>query len=479
MTPDPQTSHADAGVRRSVFLASTLSSFLTPFMGSSVNVALPAISRDLGLDAVLMSWIATAYLLAAAIGLVPAGRIADLRGRKKVFLAGMSVYTAGSLLCAIAATSAQLIVFRIVQGFGGAMMFGTSMAIVTSVFPREERGKILGYTVSAVYLGLSLGPFVGGLLTDQLGWRSVFLINVPLGIAVIAYSLVAMKGEWLGKEGGGFDLAGSLLYGLSLLGVMYGFSHITDAYGGTFVAGGIVLLAIFIWWEYRSASPILNLQLVVKNKVFGLSNLAAFINYAATAGVTFLMSLYLQYMKGFDAKTAGVILVAQPAIMALLSPFAGRLSDRVEPRIVASAGMALTTIGLVLLAFLTETTQTEIVVVSLVVLGAGFGLFSSPNTNAVMSSVTPAQYGTASAFSGTMRLVGQVFSMGIVTLLLAAQTGAGAVGPAETGSLMRVHRTAFSLFALMALAGIFASLVRGNVRKQRSVDDSHKGTSHG
>jgi dipeptide/tripeptide permease len=141
--------------------------------------------------------------------------------------------------------------------------------------------------------------------------------------------------------------------------------------------------------------------------------------------------------------------------------------------------MALTTIGLVLLAFLTETTQTEIVVVSLVVLGAGFGLFSSPNTNAVMSSVTPAQYGTASAFSGTMRLVGQVFSMGIVTLLLAAQTGAGAVGPAETGSLMRVHRTAFSLFALMALAGIFASLVRGNVRKQRSVDDSHKGTSHG
>jgi len=448
-------------------------------MGSSVNVALPAISRDLGLDAVLMSWIATAYLLAAAIGLVPAGRIADLRGRKKVFLAGMSVYTAGSLLCAIAATSAQLILFRIVQGLGGAMMFGTSMAIVTSVFPREERGKILGYTVSAVYLGLSLGPFVGGLLTDQLGWRSVFLINVPLGIAVIAYSLVAMKGEWLGKEGGGFDVAGSLLYGLSLLGVMYGFSHITDAYGGTFVAGGIVLLAIFIWWEYRSASPILNLQLVVKNKVFGLSNLAAFINYAATAGVTFLMSLYLQYMKGFDAKTAGVILVAQPAIMALLSPFAGRLSDRVEPRIVASAGMALTTIGLVLLAFLTETTQTEIVVVSLVVLGAGFGLFSSPNTNAVMSSVTPAQYGTASAFSGTMRLVGQVFSMGIVTLLLAAQTGAGAVGPAETGSLMRVHRTAFSLFALMALAGIFASLVRGNVRKQRSVDDSHKGTSHG
>ncbi|HSQ75824.1 MAG TPA: MFS transporter [Bacteroidota bacterium] len=465
MTPDPQASSAEAGIRRSVFLASTLSSFLTPFMGSSVNVALPAIGRDLSLDAVLMSWIATAYLLAAAIGLIPAGRIADLRGRKKVFLTGMSVYTAGSLLCGLATTSTQMIAFRIVQGLGGAMMFGTSMAIVTSVFPREERGKILGYTVSAVYLGLSLGPFVGGLLTDHLGWRSVFLINVPLGIAVIAYSLFAMKGEWLGKEGGDFDVAGSLLYGLSLLGVMYGFSHITDAYGGAFVAAGIVLLAVFIWWEYRSASPVLNLRLVAKNRVFGLSNLAAFINYAATAGVTFLMSLYLQYVKGFDAKTAGVILVAQPAIMALLSPFAGRLSDRVEPRIVASAGMALTTIGLVLLAFLTEATPTEAVVGALVILGAGFGLFSSPNTNAVMSSVAPDEYGTASAFSGTMRLVGQVFSMGIVTLLLAAQIGAAAFGPAERGSLMQVQRTAFALFALMGLAGIFASLVRGNVRK--------------
>jgi EmrB/QacA subfamily drug resistance transporter len=460
----PSADHVDSATRRSVFLASTLASFLTPFMGSAVNVALPTIARSLSLDAVSTSWVATSYLLAAAVALVPAGRVADLRGRKRVFLAGMIVYTFASLLCALAATSAQLVTFRVGQGIGGAMIFGTGMAIVTSVFRPGERGRILGYTVSAVYLGLSLGPFVGGLLTDQLGWRSVFAINVPLGILVVAYSLMKMKGEWLGTPGGRFDAVGAVLYSVALLGLMYGFSQIITAQGRYAAAGGVVALSAFAVWEYRSPSPILDIRLLARNRVFALSNLASFINYSATFGVSFLLSMYLQYVKGFDAKVSGLILVAQPAVMASLSPFAGKLSDRVEPRIVASAGMGLTAVGLLLLSLVGEGSSVGMIISSLIVLGAGFALFSSPNTNAVMSSVAPSQYGSASAFTGTMRLVGQVFSMGIVTLLISLYIGSVAMGPEMHSMLVVVGRTAFALFAVMSVGGVFASLSRGTVR---------------
>jgi EmrB/QacA subfamily drug resistance transporter len=453
----------EAETRRSVFLASILSSFVTPFMGSAVNVALPSLGRDLGLDAVSLSWVATSYLLAAAVGLVPAGRIADLRGRKKLFLSGLTVFTTASLLCGLTTNGAQLIGARVVQGLGGSMIFGTGTAIVTSVFRREERGRVFGYTVSAVYLGLSVGPFVGGLLTDSLGWRSVFIVIAPVGIAAIVYSLIHMKGEWFGSAGGRFDTAGSILYGLGLLGLMYGFSQIVRPWGAWLALGGALLLAGFIWWEYRTPSPVLDLRLVAQNRVFALSNLAGFINYSATFGVTFLLSIYLQIVKGFDAKTAGLVLIAQPVIMAALSPFAGKLSDRVEPRIVASTGMALTSVGLALLAFLSDTTPTAVIIGSLIVLGAGFALFSSPNTNAVMSSVTAAHYGTASAFSGTMRLVGQVFSMGIVTLLISLKLGTAALGPEQRESLLAVEQIAFVLFAVLCAGGTFASLVRGNV----------------
>jgi EmrB/QacA subfamily drug resistance transporter len=461
--PETPVHRTDAETRRSVFLASILSSFATPFMGSAVNVALPTLGRDLGLDAVSLSWVATSYLLAAAVALVPAGRIADLRGRKKIFLSGLSVFTAASLLCGVTNTGAQLILARVVQGIGGAMIFGTGMAIVTSVFRREERGKVFGYTVSAVYLGLSVGPFVGGLLTDSLGWRSVFIVIAPVGLAAIVYSLIHMKGEWFGSPGGRFDAPGSILYGLGLFGLMYGFSQIARPGGSWFALCGAVLLAGFVWWEYQTPSPVLDLRLVAQNRVFALSNLAAFINYSATFGVTFLLSIYLQVVKGFDAKTAGLVLIAQPVVMAALSPFAGKLSDRVEPRIVASTGMALTSVGLVFLAFLSETTPTALIIGSLIVLGAGFALFSSPNTNAVMSSVSAAHYGTASAFSGTMRLVGQVFSMGIVTLAISLKMGTAALGPEQHESLLAVDRIVFVLFAVLCAGGTLASLVRGNV----------------
>jgi len=450
-------------VKRSALLAATLASFLTPFMGSSVNIALPSIGREFAMDAVLLSWVATSYLLAAAMFLVPFGRIADIHGRKRIFTYGILVYTVSSLLSAISTSAIMLICFRVLHGIGSAMIFGTGVAILTSVFPPRERGKALGINVAAVYLGLSLGPFLGGFLTQYLGWRSIFLVNVPLGLIVIAVVL-KLKGEWAEAKGEKFDFTGSVIYSITLVAVIYGISLLPAMQGGLLIMIGVLGISAFVKWEMKVESPVFNMNLFRNNTVFALSNLAALINYSATFAVGFLLSLYLQYVKGFAPQNAGLVLVSQPVIMAIFSPFAGRLSDRVEPRIVASIGMALTTAGLFLLSFLNEKTALEFLLASLILLGFGFALFSSPNTNAVMSSVEKRYYGVASATLGTMRLTGQMLSMGIAMMIFAIYIGRVQITPEYYPLFLKSMKSAFIISAVLCFGGIFASLARGKVR---------------
>lgn len=341
------------------------------------------------------------------------------------------------------------------------MIFGTGVAIVTSVFPPGERGKALGIYITAVYLGLSLGPFLGGLMTQYLGWRSIFFVNVPIGITTVVIVLWKLKGEWTGFRGEKFDLAGSVLYGAAVIAVMYGFSYLPDFKGAALIAAGILGVLGFALYELKIPSPVLDIRLLTKNRIFALSNLAALINYSATFAVTFLLSLDLQYTKGFTPEHAGFILIAQPVVQAMVSPVAGRLSDRIEPRIVASAGMALTAIGLFLLIFLTETTPLWHMVLTLLILGAGFGLFSSPNTNAIMSSVDKRFYGVASGMNGTMRLLGQMLSMGIAMMIFAVVIGPVEITPEYYSRFVLSLHYAFILFTVFCTLGIFASLARG------------------
>lgn len=442
----------------------TLGSFLTPFMGSSITIALPSIGSELAMDAISLGWVATAYLLAAAMFLVPFGRIADIYGRKRIFTYGILTYTVASMLSAIAPSAAVLIASRVLQGIGGAMIFSTGVAILTSVFPAEERGKALGINVAAVYLGLSLGPFLGGLLTEHFGWRSIFVLNVPLGLIIIAFIFWKLKGEWAEAKGEKFDITGSVIYSLMLIAIMYGFTLLPGMSGVWLILIGAVGVVAFVKWEMKVESPVLNIGLFRNNTVFALSNLAALINYSATFAVAFLLSLYLQYIKGLSPQSAGLILVAAPVVQAIFSPLAGRLSDRIEPRIVASAGMGLTVISLVLLTFLGEKTSLGFIVASLVVLGFGFALFSSPNTNAVMSSVEKRFYGVASGTLATMRQIGMTFSMGMAMLLFTLYIGRVQITPEYYSLFLRSVNVAFIIFAALCFAGTFASLARGKIR---------------
>jgi MFS family permease len=341
------------------------------------------------------------------------------------------------------------------------MIFGTGVAIVTSVFPPGERGRALGIYITAVYIGLSIGPFLGGVMTQYLGWRSIFFVNVPIGATVVLLILTKLKGEWAECKGERFDLIGSVIYGVSVVAAIYGFSVLPNLIGAVLLATGFVGAIIFAIYEMRIPSPVLDITLLTKNRVFAMSNLSALINYSATFAVTFLLSLDLQYTKGFSPEHAGFILVIQPIVMVLVSPIAGRLSDKIESRIVASTGMAFTAIGLFLLIFLTEATSLEYLALILIVLGIGFGLFSSPNTNAIMSSVEKRYYGVASGMNGTMRLLGQMLSMGIAMMIFAIFIGPVEITPEYYPKFILSMHYVFILFTALCTAGIFASLVRG------------------
>jgi EmrB/QacA subfamily drug resistance transporter len=447
-------------MKRSALIVTTISSFLIPFAASSVNIALPTIGKDFSMDAITMNWVATAFLLSTAVFLVPIGRLADIKGRKRIFLFGISIFTLASLFCGISTSTKMLIASRVFQGLGASMIFSTSVAILTSVYPISERGKVLGINVASVYTGLSMGPFFGGFLTQSFSWRSVFLVMVPLGIFVIILSLWKLKGEWADAKGERFDFSGSILYGLALVILLLGISEISKP----LILIGSFLLVIFIVYEGKTRSPVLHVELFKRNITFTFSNLAALLHYSATFGITFLLSLYLQYIKALTPQEAGIILVSQPAVQALLSPLAGWLSDRVEPRVVASSGMGITALGLFIFSSLRENTPLGFIIGNLVLLGTGFALFSSPNTNAIMSSVERRYYGTASAMLATMRVIGQTLSMAIIMIIFAVYMGKVEIAPQIHEIFIKSLRVCFTIFSLICLIGIFASIARGKIR---------------
>lgn len=452
------------GISLSTLIIAVCCGFLTPFDLSAVNIALPTIAGEFSLDAIELSWVSSVYLLASAAFLVPFGRIGDIFGRKKILTGGVILFTLSSMGMIFSASSLMLISFRLIQGVGASMIFGTAVAILTSVTEPTRRGQALGIYTTSVYIGLSAGPFIGGFLTDEFGWKSIFLINVPIGILIIALILFYLKGEWADAAGERFDLKGALIYGSSLTAVMIGFSEIPQIAGFFALGLGIILLALFIWLEHRERYPLIRVSMFRTNRVFACSNVAALINYGSTFAITFFLSLYLQYIRGFDPQEAGFILVTQPVVQAIFSSYAGSLSDRIEPAKISSLGMGIIAVGLVSLSFLSPDTSKIWLMVILAVLGFGFALFSSPNTNAIMSSVEKRYYGIASGTLGTMRLLGQMLSMGIAMMIIAVVVGKVDITPDMTDELMIAMNIGFMVFSVMCFIGIYFSMVRGNVR---------------
>jgi MFS family permease len=446
--------------RYSVLAVLCLTGSLVPFMGSSINLALPQIAEELRMNAVALGWIVTAFLLASAIFQIPFGRAGDMFGRKKVLTGGIILFSLASLACALSPTGSLLIAARFVQGVASAMLFGVSMAIITSVFPANERGKALGINTAVIYFAIASGPFFGGMLTHYWGWRCIFVVTACMGLLALIGIFAFLKGEWADAKGERYDWWGTLIYASGLSAIIYGCSILPSAFGCGLIVAGMVAFAVFVYYEKRQSAPVFNMNMFLANRVFRMSSFAALINYAATFAIGFMLSLYLQYIKGFDAQKAGLILLVQPVAQTILSPLTGKWSDKSNAANIATLGMSIIVVCLLGMFFLTPDTSLPVLIALLTVLGTGFALFSSPNMNVIMGSVEKRYLGMASATTGTMRLTGQSISMGITMMMIAIFVGKTQISVDNHLHFMKCLHYIFGILLILCILGVYTSMAR-------------------
>ena len=452
---------------QSILLIVAITSFMGTFLVSAVNIALPSIERSFSLSALHLSWIITSFILGMALFMLPAGVWGDKSDNRKLFKLGLIIFTIASAICFIAPNGTWLIAARFLQGVGAAFSGTTGQAILVSSFPPQQRGRVLGISVSAVYTGLALGPLLGGIITQHFGWRFLFIIAAVLGIFTIIISILYLKSEdKIERIAKKTDKLGTIIFMIGLTTLVYGSSQIPSPMGWTLMVISLILLFLFWNVESRAENPLLNTSLFTKNKLFTYSNLSALINYTATFAIVFFLSLYLQKIQNLSPREAGAVIIAQPLMMAIFSPVVGRLSDKIQPRYFATTGMAMCTTGLAMLAFLSHNTSIAYIVGVLIWVGLGFALFSSPNMNTIMSSVERKQYGQASGLASSMRVFGQIISMSIITLLISINFGSQSVEAVPDALFLKALKWGFMIFAIIGVPGIFFSFFRGDVKKK-------------
>ena len=446
--------------RTKILFTMMMSSFVTPFTSSALTLSLPDIGRDYGASANELGWVLEIFLLASIVCLLPMGKLADRFGKRRVFLWGTVLFTLSSALCIVTPDMGFLLAARALQGVAAAMLYATNMSIVALSFPPEQRGRALGWMVSMVYVGLACGPVLGGLLNYYAGWQSIFVFITAACLACVVMTGLYLHQEWREEEVQGVDGRGALLYGLAMIFAMFGLSELAElAWGWMALALGLLLLIAFVRHEMKAQDPILPVHIFVENREFSLSNLTAMVNYSATFAISFLMSIYLQSVLGLSSREAGLVMLIQPIVMAMLSPTAGKLSDHHSPTRIATVGMAITALGILgLVAVHLESLWLVVPVV--IVIGIGFALFAAPNNNAIMGAVPKRYYSLATSMIGTVRLVGQVISVAIVTMVLSLDWNR----LPQLEGLVRNIEISFIVFTLLCLIGILPSVARGTER---------------
>jgi len=456
-------STGDARARAALAMV-VANAFGNALMLSSVTVALPSIARAFALDAVLLAWVPLVFLMTSAATVLAFGRLADMYGRKRVFVIGATGFALSSLLLACAPNAAALLGLRVLQGASAAMLYATQTAILTSAYPPQQRGRVLGLLAAAVYFGLTCGPLIGGWLVEQFGWRAAFVAHLPFTGLVLLVALPRVRGDWAAATRGRFDWPAALLYAGAIVVLMLGVAALPGVQGLLGIVAGIALMLVFLRHQYGRPAPLLDVELLLGNRVFGLSSLAALLMYTTTFSILVLISLYLQYLKALTPTGAGLVMLAQPLVVALVSPVAGRLSDRLEPRLLASAGIAFTALGLILLSRLGPATPLVHIVGCLLLTGLGFGLFGSPNVSAIMGAVGRGELGQAGGTVATMRILGQLCSMGIVAMAFALTIGQVEITPAYYPALAHALELSFLTAAALCVPAALCSLARGRVR---------------
>jgi EmrB/QacA subfamily drug resistance transporter len=471
-----------------VLSVTTVGIFMAGLDTRIVLIGLPTIAESLRADLETVLWVTQGYQIAITIGLLCLGRFTDIFGRVKIYNLGFAIFTVGSGLCVFSQTGQQLIIFRIIQGVGGAMLIANSVALITDATPAQELGFALGVNQIFFTLGAVLGLTVGGVLIDTTGWRTIFILNVPIGIFATLWAHLRLKEISQAERQSSFDYLGLFLFTTSLTSLLLVISLVTmasiDSLGAAILSLiSLVTFVLFLYFEPRKAEPLLDMRLF-RIRLFSAGNVSQLLYSLGFGSLSLIIILYLQLIRGFNALTAGLLFLPLDVAFVCIGPISGKLSDRYGTRGLATLGMGVGTLGYVGLAFLlTATTPIEQIELLLVVIGLGVGLFSSPNISAVMGSVPPQRRGVASAVRATVFNTGNVVSIGLVayaiTTVIPYQAVSGIITggyttltPSESiGFMTGIGRT-FVIAAIITLAGMFASSLRGS--KTRAHDDPNE-----
>ena len=441
-----------------VVFVSFITSFFAVFLSVGIVLGVPSIADEFAMNNVVQNWIPTIALLVVAVFTLPAGQISGKYGVKKSLIIGVLIFIFASLGACLSFTTEIFLLFRVVQGIGMAFLNVSAMAMVVQAINPQNRGKALGFTVTGIYLAGSLSPVLCGFLVYNLGWRAMFYFVIPFLVLCLILMLLKIPGEWKTYEKDKIDSIGYLIYGIGILLFIYGFTNLMNTVGWVCVIIGLCLLIIFAYYELNVESPAFNMRLF-KNMKFTSSNIAALCSYLAIAAITTILNYHFQYVRNWDAQLTGIMLIITPIIMALIAPNAGKLSDKIHPQKLAAFGMSIATVTLLILLFLDANTPIYLIVVAMILQGVGMGLFTTPNTNGIMSSVPPKETPNASAAQSAMRTIGQTMSLGLLTLVFAWIMGSLKLSSEHADLIVQCSQIVCMICTVVCIVAIFASLV--------------------
>ena len=459
----PASPTENTAVAKFALIIVCLGSIIVPIGMASVNIAIPALAADLQANAKMVSWLPTLFILSSVIFMLPAGKLADNYGRKRIYTYGLALNAFSSFMCGLGTSIEWVLFWRFVQGAAAAMIFGTGVAIITSVTPSHKRGAALGVTAACVYVGLTVAPAVGGWLTELLGWRSVFFFQVPIVIALLLLIKMRLSGEWKNDEKTRYDWWGTGIFAIFSSSLVYGLSLLPHIVGILMLGLSTVSLALFVLHQSRSRRPLIRVQMFRESRVFSMSLTTSLLMYASNFPLIFLMSLYLQFVTGLSPSHAGQVLLLQALSMAIMAPFSGKLADRFEPRMVATLGCVIVACGLFVLSLMNTETSVTYIASSLLLIGVGFGLFSTPNNNAIMGGVKRHEVGVASASMNLARTIGNLFGMSLVNLMVHFYLGDAQFTQEQNPALIQTVEMALNMSLVFVVLACIISAFRGKL----------------
>lgn len=451
---------------RAVILACYISGFIAPLLSTMMNLSLVNIGEEFDTGPHDLAYINSAFLLASVIFMVPFARLANIFGKKKMFVIGLLIIVVGCFIACLAPNFWIVVLGRGIIGIGAASLATMSVALITDVTPKESRGTVMGYNTMFIYMGLSLGPAIGGTLNDLIGWRLLFLLTVPLAAISIFLMVTGFRREIYTDPDGLFDTKSSIIYGIAILLSMAGIMNLPQTWAIVCTVVGLLFLVLFVKTQIGNKQCLLNMSLF-KNWQFSGSNLAAFMSYGSSYCISFFLALYLQSIGQLSATEAGLVMITQPVVQCMFSPLWGRLTDRMSNKIVLpTVGMGITALSIATYIFYDLNTPVIVPIISMIIGGIGFSMFSAPNTTLIMSSVPREHSSEASAVLAVMRQTGMMLSMGIAMLFITTTMGStDNLGPETYGLFLEAMTLSMTVCLIMCIVGSITSAFRGTPKK--------------